>query len=164
MKRVESELKMLQVLYTLLFLSLMVSGILAKFQTGRLKPGQFEYPKLNGWMVVNEAVDRCEADLACGGFTFKGSYKTKNVKMDVYFFHIVKRNTKSPLEQRSLKELLFRCNYLKQKFPYLNRISEMVVTKREKYHYWSTYEVERGYVTVSNTKLKSIHSSQMING
>ena len=158
-----SELKMLQVLYTLLLLSLMVSGILTKFQTGRLKPGQFEYPKLNGWMVVNEAVERCETDLACGGFTFKGSYKTNNVKMDVFFFHIVKSNSKSVQEQRSLKELLFRCNYLKQKFPYLNRISEMV-TKLEKYPYWSTYEVERGYVTVPNTKLKSIHSSQMING
>ena len=158
-----SELKMLQVLYTFLWLSFMIIGILANFQSGRLKPGHFEYPKLNGWMFVNEAVERCEADLACGGFTFKGSYRTKNVPMDVYFFHIVKSNYKTALEQKGLKDLLFQCSYLKQKFPYLRRISEPV-PKHEKYAYWSTYEVQRGYITVPNTTLKSIHSSQIING
>ena len=53
------------------------------------KPGKFEYPKLNGWMLVKEAQQKCENDLACGGFTFKGSYKTLNRKMEMYFFHIV---------------------------------------------------------------------------
>ena len=59
-------------------------------------PGKFEYPKLNGWMLVDEAKIKCDEDLACGGFTFKGSFKTKSQPMDIYFFHIVPhRKTKS---------------------------------------------------------------------
>ena len=56
------------------------------------KPGKFEYPALNGWMLVREAKEKCENDLACAGFTFKGSYKTSNRKMEMYFFHIVPYN------------------------------------------------------------------------
>ena len=44
----------------------------ANFYAGRIKPGKFEYPLLNGWMLTEEAKLKCENDLACGGFTFKG--------------------------------------------------------------------------------------------
>ena len=40
-------------------------------------------------MLVKEAEEKCEHDFACAGFTFKGSYKTLNHKMEMYFFHIV---------------------------------------------------------------------------
>ena len=56
------------------------------------KPGKFEYPALNGWMLVREAEEKCENDFACAGFTFKGSCKTLNRKMEMYFFHIVPHN------------------------------------------------------------------------
>ena len=66
------------------------------FYAGRVKPGKFEYPKLNGYMSVEEAKKRCESDTACGGFTFKGSYETKNESMDVYFFHLIPIQKKAP--------------------------------------------------------------------
>ena len=44
-------------------------------------------------MLVKEAEEKCENDFACAGFTFKGSYKTLNHKMEMYFFHIVPNNT-----------------------------------------------------------------------
>ena len=56
------------------------------------QPGKFEYPELNGWMLVKEAEEKCVNNFACAGFTFKGSYKTLNRKMEMYFFHIVPEN------------------------------------------------------------------------
>ena len=51
----------------------------AKFKTGfyagRVKPGPYEYSKNNGWMTPQQAVEICEKDVACGGFTFKGAYR-----------------------------------------------------------------------------------------
>ena len=44
-------------------------------------------------MLVKEAKEKCENDFSCAGFTFKGSYKTLNHKMEMYFFHIVPNNT-----------------------------------------------------------------------
>ena len=64
------------------------SQLLLSFQ----KPGKFEYPELNGWMLVKVAEEMCENDFACAGFTFKGSYKTLNHEMEMYFFHIVLEN------------------------------------------------------------------------
>ena len=66
-----------------------ISDVFTEFYAGRIKPGKFEYPELNGWMLVEEAKTKCENDLACGGFTFKGSYKTLNHLMEIYFFHII---------------------------------------------------------------------------
>ena len=43
-------------------------------------------------MLVKEAEEKCENDFACAGFTFKGSYKTLNRKMEIYFFHFVPDN------------------------------------------------------------------------
>ena len=71
------------------FLLFIFYKVQCKFYAGRIKPGKFEYPKLNGWMLVDEAKEKCESDEACGGFTFKGSFKTKDLPMEVYFFHIV---------------------------------------------------------------------------
>ena len=77
----------------ILIVMFMVSEIFTDFYAGRIKPGKYEYPKLNGWMLVEEAKEKCEKDLACGGFTFKGSYKTLTRPMEMYFFHIVPQNT-----------------------------------------------------------------------
>jgi len=44
-------------------------------------------------MLVEEAKVKCENDLACGGFTFKGSYKTLTQPMEMYFYHIVPEKT-----------------------------------------------------------------------
>ena len=70
----------------ILIVIFMVSEIFTDFYAGRIKPGKYEYPKLNGWMLVEEAKQLCEKDLACGGFTFKGSYKTLTRPMEMYFF------------------------------------------------------------------------------
>ena len=67
----------------ILIVTFMVAGIFTDFYAGRISPGKFEYPKLNGWMLVEEARIICENDLACGGFTFKGSYKTLTMPMEM---------------------------------------------------------------------------------
>ena len=77
----------------ILIVTFMVAEIFTDFYAGRISPGKFEYPKLNGWMLVDEARIICENDLACGGFTFKGSYKTLTLPMEMYFFHIVPEKT-----------------------------------------------------------------------
>ena len=153
----------MQLLLRILILVLIIFGIKAKFNADRLKPGSFEYSKLNGWMYVNEAVELCEADEACGGFTFKGSYKTKNVQMEIYFFHIVKSNIDSLVTQEGLKSLLLRFDYLKETFPYLKSVS-LNIGQVEKYPYWSTYEVERGFIRIPKTNVKSNSSSETFNG
>ena len=71
------------------WLLLMFSEVFTEFYAGRIKPGKFEYPKLNGLMLVMDAKEKCENDLACAGFTFKGSYKTLNHAMQMSFFHFV---------------------------------------------------------------------------
>ena len=75
------------------WLLILVCQVFTEFYAGRIKPGKFEYPRLNGWMIVEEAMTICENDLACGGFTFKGSYKTLNHAMEMYFFHVIPNNT-----------------------------------------------------------------------
>ena len=77
----------------ILIVTFMVSEIFTDFYAGRISPGKFEYPKSNGWMLVEEAKVYCENDFACGGFTFKGSYKTLNQPMEIYFYHIVPEKT-----------------------------------------------------------------------
>ena len=49
----------------ILIVIFMVSEIFTDFYAGRIKPGKYEYPKLNGWMLVEEAKEKCENDLAC---------------------------------------------------------------------------------------------------
>jgi hypothetical protein len=60
------------------------------FYGSRVKPGKFEYPKHNGWMLPQEAVQICEDDLSCGGFTFRGAFAADFQSVEVYFFHIIK--------------------------------------------------------------------------
>ena len=45
--------------------------VLGEFLVGRVSEGQFEYPELNGWMSPRTAVENCENDTKCGGFTYK---------------------------------------------------------------------------------------------
>ena len=42
------------------------------------------HPKLNGLMSINDGKRKCENDLACAGFTSKGSYKTLKHDMQMY--------------------------------------------------------------------------------
>lgn len=70
----------------------MFGEVFTEFYAGRIKPGKFEYPKLNGLMLIKDAKEKCEMDLACAGFTFKGSYKTLNRTMQMYFFHFIPEN------------------------------------------------------------------------
>ena len=72
-----------------LLLLLVCKPASSEFYAGRTKPGKFEYSELNGRMLVEEAKTKCENDLACGGFTFKGAYKTANYVMEMYFFHVI---------------------------------------------------------------------------
>ena len=74
------------------WLLLMFGEVFTEFYAGRIKPGKFEYPKLNGLMLIKDAKEKCEMDLACAGFTFKGSYKTLNHAMLIYFFHFIPQN------------------------------------------------------------------------
>ena len=41
------------------------------FFVGRISEGQFEYSDLNGWMTPRKAIEVCEGDEKCGGFTYK---------------------------------------------------------------------------------------------
>ena len=41
------------------------------FFVGRISEGQFEYTDLNGWMTPRKAIEICEGDDKCGGFTYK---------------------------------------------------------------------------------------------
>ena len=126
----------------------------AVFYAGRIKPGKFEYPKLNGWMSIEEAVKKCESDSACGAFTFKGSYITKNKPMEMYFFHLTKPTNKVVKVDASLKEFVSKFEYLVSKFPYLKGIDQIVI-QHQHYPYWSTYEVERKYIEIRNVRIKS---------
>ena len=134
-------------------LALLTLRAQAIFYAGRIKPGKFEYPKLNGWMNIDEAIEKCESDLACGAFTFKGSYLTKNKPMEMYFFHLAKPRNKVISIDASLKELISKFEYLALKFPYLNDIDQIVI-QNQHYPYWSTYQVEREYIEIRKVKLK----------
>ena len=113
-------------MWWLLIFSLMVSGVLTEFYAGRIKPGKFEYPELNGFMLVKEAVVKCENDLACGGFTFKGSYKTLHNIKEIYFFHVV-------LDTKDNVYLYWSTYKVNRKYVILSRLilnSEMVNSKK----------------------------------
>lgn len=61
-----------------------------KFLFGRVPPGQFEYSELNGEYSPKEAARVCEANLACGGFTFKGPPNSPKKEFEMFFFHYVR--------------------------------------------------------------------------
>ena len=152
----------------MLFVQLMLlSKLRAIFYSGRIKPGKFEYPKLNGRMPIWQAVEKCEENIACAGFTFKGSYRSAKTQMEIYFFHLViLSNTQSQTKTSSLKEFVQRFNYLPLKFSYLQNNLENDIPKKEAHYYnWSTYQVERDYIHITHMKVKSKlqHSKQMNN-
>ena len=113
-------------MWWLLIFSLMVSVVSTEFYAGRIKPGKFEYPELNGFMLVDEAVANCENDLACGGFTFKGSYRTRHDLKEIYFFHVV-------LDTKDNVYLYWSTYKVKRKYVKLSKLilnSEMVNSKK----------------------------------
>ena len=62
----------------------------ADYLTGRIREGQFEYPRLNGWMTPGRAKGRCDRDPKCGGFTYKGFISSdSSQEFNVFFFHLV---------------------------------------------------------------------------
>ena len=61
---------------------------------GRIPPSKFEYDELNGFYSPYKAKLLCENDVKCGGFTFKGSRKDKQIR-EVYFFHFIHDETSS---------------------------------------------------------------------
>ncbi len=75
-----------------------------KFIAGRIPPGSFEYNQLNGFYTPKKAVQVCESDPACAGFTFKGTSNLPKLKYEVYFFHFVpfhifEETSSSPVQQ-----------------------------------------------------------------
>ena len=133
------------------------TNVRSTFHYGRVKPGAFEYPILNGWMLVEQAVYKCENNCACGGFTFKGSYRTIHKPMEMYFFHVVKLPEEiHETIVRSLAGFLSKFHYLSEKFLYLKDVMEKIhKNSYSKYLYWSTYKVDRDYVHISHMKLKN---------
>ena len=79
---------------SLLILLILTHIVKSGFYANRIMPGKFEYSQLNGHLLVNEARAKCDEDAACGGFTFKGSFKSKHIPMEVYFFHLVPNSNK----------------------------------------------------------------------
>ena len=73
-----------------LIVNLLLVSTFSEFKVGRLKEGQFEFPKLNGWMTPNRAKTRCERDPQCGGFTYKGFISSDNTQeFNIFFFHLL---------------------------------------------------------------------------
>jgi len=59
------------------------------FHTGRIHSSAFEYKKKHGIMTSEKAVEICETDLACGGFTFYGSNENPDKKHYMFFVHYI---------------------------------------------------------------------------
>ena len=98
----------------------------SKFLVGRVPPGRFEYPALNGLYTPKKAVKVCESDPACGSFTFKGTSKVPGLEFETYFFHFV------PSEWFALNGTI------------------------EQYFHWTSYRVRsRNYAVVKGYKLKA---------
>ena len=134
---------------------------IGRFYAGRIKPNRFEYPKHNGWMLPREAKVKCEADISCGGFTFKGSYRTENLPVEVYFFHFVPPED-AKQRQESAKLYFhpqdgFNIDLLQQER------NKRKKTNSNKYLYWSTYEVERDHVVLFNMKIENVVHSRVVN-
>ena len=71
----------------------------ASWIVGRIPPSKFEYEKLNGLYSEEKAIVLCENDVQCGGFTFKGTRKNREIR-EVYFFHFIPDETSSLEEYR----------------------------------------------------------------
>ena len=75
------------------FSSGMEKGRANRWLVGRTPPSIFEYSGINGFYSPKQAQSICEADLQCGGFTFKGSKKIKYTIPEVYFFHFINESS-----------------------------------------------------------------------
>ena len=75
------------------FSSGMEKGRANRWLFGRTPPSIFEYSGINGFYSPKQAQSICEADLQCGGFTFKGSKKIKYTIPEVYFFHFINESS-----------------------------------------------------------------------
>ena len=70
-----------------LLLSFFSSAVLSSFLIGRLREGQWEYTRLNGWLTPDRAKLRCDRDTRCGGFTYQGVLGSTMTE-EVFFFHL----------------------------------------------------------------------------
>ena len=55
------------------------------FYPGRIGYGIYEYPEMTSTSKVREAVQRCEVDLQCAGFTFMGALNLEIERKIAYF-------------------------------------------------------------------------------
>ena len=102
------------------------------FLFGRIPPGYFEYPALNGYYSPKEAAKVCESDTACGGFTFKGVINSPKKVFEVYFFHYVP------------KEIFDKSNGPAQFF------------------HWTSYIIKtRNFTELKNFKIRTLQSEEL---
>ena len=79
-----------RIMAVLLLILLHLPACFLEFHIGRLREGQFEYPRLNGWMTPYRAKRRCDRDQQCGGFTYKGFITLdSSQEFNIFFFHLL---------------------------------------------------------------------------
>ena len=99
-------------------------------------------------MLVDAAKKKCEEDLACGGFTFKGSFYTTKYPMEMYFFHVV------PLQHSERYEITL-WNFL-SRYKWLKLdLDNIAFEKPVRYYYWSTYVVDRDFIIIPDVIIKN---------
>ena len=71
------------------------SGVQPGFNVGKTMALHLEYSVPNGWMSRDEAVQTCEDDLQCGGFTYQGAINATDPALLFYvsFFRSVSHAT-----------------------------------------------------------------------
>ena len=57
-------------------------------QSGSISYKNFEYQNRHSFMTSEEAIHKCETDVACGGFTFYG-IDVPNRKHHIFFVHFI---------------------------------------------------------------------------
>merc|ERR1719317_799114 len=67
---------------------LVLPSVVGEYLVGRVREGQYEYPRLNGFLTPQVAQLMCDRDKMCGGFTYKG-YIGAEDKQEIFFFHLI---------------------------------------------------------------------------
>ena len=67
---------------------LVLPSVVGEYLVGRVREGQYEYPRLNGFLTPQVAQLMCDRDKMCGGFTYKG-YIGAQDKQEIFFFHLI---------------------------------------------------------------------------
>lgn len=79
------------------------------FHTGsKIHPMNFEYKGQHGWMTSKEAADKCETDMACGGFAFYGVDVPNRLHFIFFVHYIPFYGIKKPLFETDLLWTFYR--------------------------------------------------------